>query len=148
MDQTNTQAGGNAQSLQPQAGQTQGSASPLQTGSGAGLSSSDSSNILNQGTAAGDLSVGVAGSSSRTSTGPPGNTASANTGIPGFFALIPLVLFLFALILAYRRIRKFDRQTPEENARPEEEMLEDLTWVTKAKNKKKKRKKPKKPHHH
>jgi hypothetical protein len=143
---TNTQAGQDTQSLQPGGNQTQGNASPLQTGSGAGLSGNDSSDILNQGAPAGSLSVGVAGSSSQTSIAPVEPVVLKDSGVPVFYVFIPLILFFFALFLAYRRIRKLDK-TALESTQTEEESLEDVTWVTKDK-KKKKKKKPKKAHHH
>lgn len=143
---TSTQGGQDLQSLQPQAGQTQQASSNFQSGSGVDLSENNTSNLLNQGVNAGNLSVGVASAGSQTSVGAPGPVAIKNSGVPGFFVLIPVVLFIFALVLAYRRVRGFDNNALE-TVPAGEELLEKVSWVTKTKNKKK-RKKPKRPHHH
>jgi hypothetical protein len=146
MDQTNTQGGQDLQSLQPQSSQTQQASSNFQAGSGVDLSGNNTSSLLNQNVGAGNLSVGVASSNSQTSIAAPGPVVVKSSGVPGFFVLILLVLFVLALVLAYRRARKFDNDVLETTP-AEEELLGEVTWVTKTKNKKK-RKKPKRPHHH
>ena len=143
---TNTQGGQDLQSLQPQAGQTQQASSNFQAGSGVDLSENNTSNLLNQGVNSGNLSVGVASAGSQTSVAAPESVAAKSSGVPGFFVLIPIVLFIFALVLAYRRVRKFDNNALETTP-VEEELPEGVAGFTKTKNKKK-RKKPKRPHHH
>ncbi len=147
MDQTNTnaQGGQDLQNLQPQGNQTQQAASNFQNSGGVNLSDSNTNNLLNKGLDTGSLSVGVAGANSQTSIGPPKQPIAAqDTGVSSFYVIIILFLFFLAVFLIYRKARKFDREAME-TSRAEEELLEDITWVTK--EKKRKRKKPKKAHH-
>jgi hypothetical protein len=143
---TNTQAGQDLQNLQPQGNHAQQTSSNFQAGTGVDLSNDNTSSLLNEGVGVGNLSVGVASANSQTSIAPAEPVVLKGSGVPASYILIPLILFFFALFLAYRRIRKLDK-TALENVQAEEELLEDTTWVTKAK-KKKKKKKPKKAHHH
>ncbi|HEX5798205.1 MAG TPA: hypothetical protein VFX79_02515 [Candidatus Saccharimonadales bacterium] len=142
---TNTQAGQDLQNLQPQGNHTQQTSSNFQNGTGVNLSGSNTSSLLNEGGRTGNLSVGIASANSQTSIAPVEPVVLKDSGVPTFYILIPLVLFFFALYLAYRRIIKFDKTTAED-VQAEGVLLEEAARIPKAK--KKKRKKPKKAHHH
>lgn len=146
MDQTNTQGGQDLQSLQPQASQTQQTASGFQPGSGSGLTGTNAADSLNQGISSGNLSVAVAGSNSQTSIPPVTNQpVQNNTSSPVFFVAVLLLFIVVVLVAAYRRTRRLNTV----GAGPyTEELGEETTWITRAKDKRKKRKKPKKAHHH
>lgn len=134
------------QSLQPQGSHTQQTSSNFQNGSGVNLSNDNTSSLLNEGVGAGNLSVGVASANSQTSIAPAEPVVLKDSGVPVSYVLVPLLLFFFALFLAYKRIMRFEKNSLE-NTKAETELLEDVAWVTKDK-KKKKKKKPKKAHHH
>lgn len=145
-ENTNTQAGQDLQSLQPQNRQTQQTTSGLQAGSGADLNNSSTSNILNQGVNTEGLSVGVASTNSRTSIAPPEPaTLKSDSSIgPMPYATLLFLFIVIVLVIAYKRARKFGEQTLE-SSEAETDLVEEIPLVKKAK---KKRRKPKRPHHH
>lgn len=146
MDQTNTQAGQNGQNLQSGGDATQQTASGFQTGAGPGLNSDNTSSALNQGINTNKLSVGVASANSRTSVAPVENPALNSSGVSVSYIIVPLILlFVVALVLAYKRAREFD-EGAQETIPAETELLEEVE--SEVKKVKKKRKKPKRPHHH
>ena len=145
MDQTNTQtqAGQNSQNLQSVGSQAQQTANGFQGSSGVDLSTDNTSNVLNQGISLQNLSVGVASANTKTTTEPPKSPEVISSGMPASYVFVPLlILFVFALVLAYRRAKKFDERALKTSP-AEVALLEEIKQV---KNKKKK-KKPKKPHH-